>query len=139
MKLHCINLYDEENERRTILTLTDSSKIDIFESEFNFFYYAKRAQQYGLSVTSVYKNLDVLRNYQSLDWEDVHGRFSPLKATVINIMDKICLFNTITNTIETYNTEGKIINKSEAKFINDKKYTGKIIKDENRKSFICSI
>ncbi|MEI6697284.1 MAG: carboxypeptidase-like regulatory domain-containing protein [Bacteroidota bacterium] len=134
MKLHCINLYDEENERRTILTLTDSSKIDIFESEFNFFYYAKRAQQYGLSVTSVYKNLDVLRNYQSLDWEDIHGRFSPLKATVINIMDKICLFNTITNTIETYNTEGKIINKSEAKFINDKKYTGKIIKDENGKA-----
>ncbi|NVN96421.1 MAG: carboxypeptidase-like regulatory domain-containing protein [Bacteroidetes bacterium] len=134
MKLHCINLYDEENERRTILTLTDSSKIDIFESEFNFFYYAKRAQQYGLSVTSVYKNLDVLRNYQSLDWVDIHGRFSPLKATVINIMDKICLFNTITNTIETYNTEGKIISKSEAKFINDKKYTGKIIKDENGKA-----
>jgi len=133
MKLHCINLYDEENERRTILTLTDSSKIDIFESEFNFFYYAKRAQQYGLSVTSVYKNLDVLRNYQSLDWEDIHGRFSPLKATVINIMDKICLFNTITNTIETYNTEGKIINKSEAKFVNDKKFTGKIIKDESGK------
>ena len=49
-------------------------------------------------------------------------------------MDKICLFNTITNTIETYNTEGKIINKSEAKFINDKKYTGKIIKDENGKA-----
>lgn len=134
MKLHSINLYDEENERRTILTLTDSSKIDIFESEFNFFYYAKRAQKYGLSVTSVYKNLDVLRNYQSLDWEDIHGRFSPLKATVINIMDKICLFNTITNTIETYNTEGKIINKSEAKFVNDKKFTGKIIKDESGKN-----
>jgi hypothetical protein len=49
-------------------------------------------------------------------------------------MDKICLFNTITNTIETYNTEGKIINKSEAKFVNDKKFTGKIIKDESGKN-----
>jgi hypothetical protein len=133
MKLHCINLYDEENEKRTIVTLSDSSKIDIFESEFNFFYYAKRAQNYGMSVTSVYNNLDVLRNYQSLDWVDLHGRFSPLKAAIINLKDAICVFNTTNNSIEMYTAEGRIINKSEAKFINDKNFTGKVVRDESGK------
>ena len=133
MKLHCINLYDEENEKRTILTIADSNKISIFENEFNFFYYAKRARNYGMSVTSVYNNLDVLRNYQSLDWVDIHGRFSPLEATIIRLKDNICVFNSITNTIEIYTSEGRMIHTSTTRFINDKNYTGKIIKDENEK------
>jgi len=133
MKLHCINLFDEENEKRTIRTIADSSKIDIFESEFNFFYYAKRAQSYGMSVTSVYKNLNLLRNYQPLDWEDIHGRFSPLKTTVIRLKDNICVFNTTTSTIEIYTSEGRIIHTLTALFIRDKNYTGKIISDESEK------
>ncbi|MFZ4402238.1 MAG: carboxypeptidase-like regulatory domain-containing protein [Bacteroidales bacterium] len=133
MKLHCINLFDEEKENRTLFTITDSCKIDIFEREFNFFYYAKRALQYGLSVNSVYKYLAELRNAQSLDWVDLHGRFSPLRASIIRLKDNICVFNSTTNTIEMYSAEGRMIQKSKAKFISDKNYTGKIIKDESKK------
>ncbi len=131
MKLHCINLFDEENERRTLLTISDSSKIDLFEREFDFFYYAKRAASYGLSVTSVYNKLHLLRNYQYLDWVDRHGRFSAVKPVVLKVNENICVFNSLSNTIEIYTADGRLVNKTETKFMDDKHYTGKIIPDEN--------
>ncbi len=133
MKLHCMNLYDEENEYRTIITIADSNKIDIFESEYDFFYYAPKAKYYGLSVTTIYNNLHLFRTYQPLDWVDTHCRFSPIKVASLKINENICIFNTISNTIETYNDEGKLINKTEAVFIGNKNYTGKIIKNESEK------
>ncbi|MFZ4401416.1 MAG: carboxypeptidase-like regulatory domain-containing protein [Bacteroidales bacterium] len=133
LKLHCINLFDEEKEQRTILTIADSSKIDIFESEYDFFYYAKKAKSYGMSVTTVYKNLDILRNYQALDWIDIHGRFSPVTAVFFKIENYIYIFNSVENTIEIYDAEGRRKNKITSNYMADKNYTGKNIKEENGK------
>ncbi|MCX6231961.1 MAG: carboxypeptidase-like regulatory domain-containing protein [Bacteroidetes bacterium] len=130
-KLHYINLYDEEKEKQTILTFADSNKIDIFEREYNVFFYTRKAKFYGLSVTTVYNNLNVFRSCQPLDWVDKHGRFSPISIQMQKIKDEIFVLNTVTNTMESFDKEGKLLIKRKADFLTDKHYKEKILKSED--------
>ncbi len=129
IKYHFIDLDDESYAVNNIITIKDQKKIDEFERDFNFFYYAKRASSYGMSVTSIYNNLDVLRATQPLDWEDIKGRYSPLKAPFCNVNDTICIFNSTTDSMELYTEYGKKIKNVPAKFLKDKNYKS-IIRDE---------
>jgi hypothetical protein len=129
-KYHYINLYDDEKEIHTFLNITDSNKIDNFEREFNFFYYAKKASKIGLSITSVYENLANFRENQALDWEDRTGRFSPVKIAVKNLQDSIYVFNYIRDNIEIYDISGILKRKASTKIFKDKYFTGQIIVSE---------
>lgn len=129
-KYHYINLYDEEKEIHTFLNISDSNKIDNFEREFNFFYYAKKASKIGLSITSVYENLANFRENQALDWEDRTGRFSPVKIAVKNLQDSIYVFNYIRDDIEIYDISGILKRKASTKIFKDKNFTGQIIVSE---------
>lgn len=135
-KYHYINLYDEEKEIHTILTLVDSSKIEEFERDFNFFFYAKNASQIGLSITSIYNNLEIFRDNQVLDWEDKNGRYAPLEVYVASIKDSIFVFNYTKSTIEVYNLNGIFKRKANISFNKDIYFTGKIIvSSENNKTY----
>ncbi len=133
IKYHYINLYDEAKEIHTIFSIADSLKISEFERDFNFFFYAKNASKLGMSITSIYNNLDLLREYQPLDWADLHGRFSALETTVNNIKDSIYVFNYTKENIEVYNLTGNLKRKANCTFFKDENFTGKIIiSDENK-------
>ncbi len=134
-KYHFINLYDEEKEIHTILTIADSSKIEEFDRDYNFFFYAKNASRLGMSVTSVYNNLDLLRSNQPMDWEDQKGRFSPLEISVNNLKDSIFVFNYLKENLEVYNLNGILKRKIKTDFYKDKTFTGKIIVSEEFNRF----
>ncbi len=129
IKYQYFDLDDESNKLNTIITLRDEKKIDMFESEFSFFYYAKRASHYGMSVTSIFNNLDKLRATQPLDWDDIKCRFSPLQAPFYNVNDTICIFNLTTDSLELFNEYGKNLKKVPAAFLSNKNYRN-IIRDE---------
>jgi hypothetical protein len=129
IKYHFIDLDDESYTVNNIITIKDQKKIDAFERDFNFFYYAKRASSYGMSVTSIYNNLDLLRASQPLDWEDIKCRYSPLQAPFCNVNDTICIFNSTTDSMELYTEYGKKIKNVAAKFLSNKNYKS-IIRDE---------
>jgi len=132
IKFHYFDLDAESNKVNNFVTLRDEKKISEFERDFNFFYYAKRASRYGMSVTSVYNNLDMLRANQQLDWEDFKCRFSPMIAPFNNVNDTICIFNTAVDSLELYSESGKIIKKVAAPFLADKDYKS-IIRDQEAK------
>lgn len=126
-KYHYFNLFDNEREVHTIISIYDSTKIDEFERDFNFFFYAKNSSKIGISVTSVYNNLNLLREYQPIDWTDKNGRFSPIDVTVNNIKDSIYVFNYVKDNIEVYNLNGILNRKINSSFLKDEYFTGKII------------
>jgi hypothetical protein len=130
LKLHYINLFDEEKEKQTILTFADSSKIDIFEREYNVFFYTRRARFYGFSVTTIYNNLNVFRSCQPLDWVDRHGRFTPINVIIQKLKDNIIVFNPIENKMEVYDKDGRILHKADANFLTEKYFKEKLIKSE---------
>ena len=132
IKFHYFDLDAESNKANNFVTIRDEKKISEFERDFNFFYYAKRASRFGMSVTSVYNNLDMLRANQQLDWEDIKCRFSPMIAPFNNLNDTICIFNTAVDSLELYSETGKIIKKAPALFLADKNYKS-IIRDQEAK------
>jgi hypothetical protein len=135
-KYHYINLYDEDREIHTFLNISDSNKIEEFEREFNFFYYAKKASKIGLSITSIYNNLGNFRENQALDWEDRIGRFSPVKIAVKSLQDSIYVFNYIRDNIEVYDISGILKRKASTKIFKDLNFTGQIIvSEENYKVY----
>lgn len=131
-KCNYININDDYSVIHTIITVYDSSKIDMFENEYNFFYYAKKASNLGLSVTSVYKNLKKLRENQNLDWFDRNGRYSSIKSYFKSLNNNILVFNQTDTTIKTYNIEGKLINKYINNFLINPEFNGNILIDENK-------
>ncbi|MFC2128877.1 carboxypeptidase-like regulatory domain-containing protein [Bacteroidota bacterium] len=85
--------------------ISDTLKINQFEREYDFFYYAKRNMELGMSVTEIDRNLQQLRESQRFDWVDSTSRFSSIYAPFMKIGNKLCLLNYFESNIELFDED----------------------------------
>lgn len=108
-EIYWVNLINKKKQY-DFRTIRDTIKINRFEREYDFFFYAKKNLELGMSVSEIEKNLSLLRESQQFTWVDTASIYSSLYVPFVKVGNKFCILNYFESKLEVYSDKNELLN-----------------------------